>query len=576
MVDIVELVSGVVPLKKAGANYKGLCPFHNEKTPSFVVSPQKQIFNCFGCGAKGDVIEFVKRYYSLSFPEAIEKLAKDNGIQIENPDSRSQGRKDEMYEINRIAARFFYDSISKGENPGYSYLLKRGIEPATIKKFGIGYADGQWDSLIKHFEEKGIKKEKLLEAGLVTLSNEKYFDKFRDRVMFPIINTGGKVVGFGGRVVDKGEPKYLNSPETPVFYKKNQIYGLNITRTDVGKAGFIILVEGYMDVIALYQKGIKNVGASLGTALTENQAKLIRRYVNEAVLSYDQDTAGIMAAVRGLPVLYKEGLKAKALILPEGKDPDDFIREKGKENFMELLKEAMPYPLYMLSIIEKDSDLTSLEGRLDFLKKAAGFLRGLSEIEREGYLTGLSIKTGIAEGAIRREMEEGAEKTGLKPSILVKQERLQDIKDRSISSLEKTFIRLLITREDYLSKVMPYEEVFESYMGISIYEKIKEHITLEKVIDIKKLTDSFDEDQLMVVNDIRDNIVVAGREAQVLEECILTFEAERKSKREKAILEILDLLQESFDEDEDRSEREKALMEELMSIQKERSRRGGI
>ena len=303
-VNIVDVVGRSVPLKRAGSNYKGCCPFHNEKTPSFVVSEQKQIFTCFGCGATGDVIEYVKRYYNLDFSEAVEKIAAEEGITVER-NARSDNR-DIYYKVNKLAANFFYRSFTEKANKGYAYMKRREIAPAILKKFGIGYADEQWDSLYQYLLSQGVDKKIMVELGLVSESKGKYYDKFRNRVIFPIINTSGKVIGFGGRAIDPGDnPKYLNSPESRIFQKKNNLYGLNISRQSVGKENFIILVEGYMDVIALYQSGVENVAASLGTALTENQAKLIKRYTKDVVLSYDADNAGRAAALRGLEILTK-------------------------------------------------------------------------------------------------------------------------------------------------------------------------------------------------------------------------------------------------------------------------------
>lgn len=269
--NIVDVIGRVVPLKKAGSNYKGLCPFHQEKTPSFIVSETRQRFTCFGCGETGDVIAFVEKYYNLDFRGAVEMLAKEYGIDI--TESFGGGKKKaELYEINRQAARFFFRAMREKANPAYTYMKNRGISEETMNKFGLGYADGQWQSLLDHLTAQGADKHQLMELGLISHSGDRYFDKFRDRVIFPILNTSGKVIGFGGRIIGEGNPKYLNSPETPVFQKKNNLYGLNLTRQEVSKEDRIILVEGYMDVIALYQAGIRNVAASLGTALTENQA----------------------------------------------------------------------------------------------------------------------------------------------------------------------------------------------------------------------------------------------------------------------------------------------------------------
>ncbi len=363
--NVVDVVGRVMPLKRAGSNYKGVCPFHNEKTPSFVVSEQKQIFTCFGCGATGDSIEFVKRYYNLDFNEAIEKLAAEYGITVKRNNFGEDREK--YYEINKLAARFFFRAFSEDENAGYRYMKNRGLDDATLRKFGIGFADEKWDSLYSYFKEQGVDEKVLLELGLISESKGKYYDKFRNRVMFPIINTSGKVIGFGGRAIGDDTPKYLNSPENKVFQKKNNLYALNTTKQDIGKDGFAIMVEGYMDAISLYQGGVRNVIASLGTALTENQTKLIKRYTKNVVLSYDADSAGQNAAMRGSEILSKEGCRVRVLHVTEGKDPDEFIKKNGREAFLRLIDGALPYIDYKLNYVKKDMDLNTDEGKIDYI-----------------------------------------------------------------------------------------------------------------------------------------------------------------------------------------------------------------
>ena len=324
-IDIVDVIGRSVELKRAGANYKGLCPFHNEKTPSFIVSPQKQIFTCFGgCGASGDVVTFVKRYYNLDFNEAVEKLADEYGIEIQKNSHKDDREK--YYEVNREAARLFYRNLTEKKNPGYTYMQRRGIQDSTIKKFGLGYAEDSWNNLYDDFKKKGTDEKILIELGLISKKGDRCYDKFRNRVIFPIINTAGKVIGFGGRALDnEAMPKYLNSPENKVFQKKNNLYALNSTRQDIGKEGSAIIVEGYMDAISLYQNGVRNVAASLGTALTENQAKLINRYTKNVILSYDADAAGQKAALRGIEVLRGENCKVKAIREAESYDGPSLI-----------------------------------------------------------------------------------------------------------------------------------------------------------------------------------------------------------------------------------------------------------
>ncbi|HPZ59821.1 MAG TPA: DNA primase, partial [Bacillota bacterium] len=373
--NIVDVIGRVVSLKKTGSNHKGLCPFHNEKTPSFVVSEDKQIFTCFGCGVTGDVIEFTQRYNNLDFRGAIEKLAGEYGIDLGSNVFPGESQKTQLYEINREAATYFYRCFTERANRGAAYMQSRGLEPGVLRKFGIGYADDGWQSLYDFLKSKGYEDKELLNLGLVAKSKDRIYDKFRDRVMFPIINTRGKVVGFGGRAIGDGMPKYLNSQESLIFQKKNNLFGLNLTRQDINREDCAILVEGYMDVITLYQHGVRNVSASLGTALTENQAAMLKRYTKNIVLAYDGDEAGQSAALRGMDILYAAGGNVKVLQLPDGKDPDEFIRKNGREAFLERIEQALPFMDFKLQHIKKQVDLNTTEGSVTFLKEAARALR---------------------------------------------------------------------------------------------------------------------------------------------------------------------------------------------------------
>ena len=409
-IDIVDVIGRSVELKRAGANYKGLCPFHNEKTPSFIVSPQKQIFTCFGgCGASGDVVSFVEKYYNLDFNEAVQKLADEYGITLQRISYNDDREK--YYQINREAARFFYRNLTEKKNPGYTYMQKRGIHDSIIKKFGLGYAEDSWNSLYEHFKSKGIDEKILVELGLLSKKGDRYYDKFRNRVIFPIINTAGKVIGFGGRAINNEDmPKYLNSPENRVFQKKNNLYALNITRQDIGKSGSALIVEGYMDVISLYQNGVKNVAASLGTALTENQAKLINRYTKNVILSYDADSAGRKAALRGIEVLRGENCKVKVLHVTDGKDPDEYIKKNSREAFLELTENALPYIDYKIEAAKTDLDLDTEDGKIDYMKKISYILSDLSPVECDIYIKKISRETGISESAIKLEIRGNTKK----------------------------------------------------------------------------------------------------------------------------------------------------------------------
>ena len=331
--DIVDVISERVRLRKAGRNFTGLCPFHNEKTPSFSVSQEKQIYKCFGCGEAGNVISFVMKDKNLPFVEAVKYLANRANIPLEmhnGEKSKSAKKKDLLYRVNVEAAKFFFSNLMNNQN-AKEYFLNRGIKEETIKKFGLGFANDSWNSLMFYLRKKGINDVLLEEAGLISVNKEKgrKYDRFRNRVMFPVFDYQGKVIGFGGRVLDDSKPKYLNSPETLVFQKGTNLYGLNFALKHNMSERYFVIVEGYMDLISLHQYGITNVVASLGTALTINQARLLKRYADKVIISYDADMAGQMATLRGLEILRTAGFDVRVLNIPQGKDPDEYVRSNG-------------------------------------------------------------------------------------------------------------------------------------------------------------------------------------------------------------------------------------------------------
>lgn len=558
--NIVDVIGQVVPLKRAGSNFKGRCPFHNEKTPSFVVSESKQIFTCFGCGATGDVFAFVQKYYQLDFMQAVEKLAKEYGIEVDRS-FRKDEHKDEAYNINREAAKFFFKAFREKANPGYTYMINRGISHETLNKFGIGYADESWDSLYKHLTGMGFDKEKLLELGLISESKGKYYDKFRNRVMFPIMNTNGKVIGFGGRIIGDGNPKYLNSQESRVFLKKNNLYGLNITRQDIGKENQAILVEGYMDVISLYQSGIRNVSASLGTALTENQAKLLKRYTQNIVLSYDADQAGINAALRGIDILHKENCKVKVLHVTDGKDPDEFVKKNGKLAFSKLVEDALPYADYKFSILRKNIDISKTEGRVEFLKNAAAVLRELSPVEADVYIKKLAKETKISEGAIR--LEVNGNNIEQKPPERKNVEIHEKEKANDVSMLEKNIIKLVLHNPLYFEEMITYKDfVFNSASGHKIFSSIGAVYSAGEDIDINKVADQLESPDSGILTDIVDNIQISD-EKQLFRDCIDTIKSKELVRKEKEIIMRL-----SMADEEENFDIIRELTEELMNIQK--------
>ena len=409
--DIVEVISQYVPLKQKGNSYFGLCPFHNEKTASFSVNSEKQFYYCFGCGAAGNVFSFLMEMENIDFPEAMKKLAERAHITLPEPERSAQviaaeQTKQRLFDIHTTAGRFFYDCLqeSQGEE-ARAYLAKRQMDPRMARKFGIGYSPDSYDALFKHLKGKGFSVSDILKSGLVLENKDGkgYHDRFRGRLMFPIFDVQGRVVGFGGRILAKGEPKYLNSPETILFSKSRNLYGLNFAKA--AKKRELILVEGYMDMLSIYQAGFHNVVASLGTAFNQEHARTLKRFADDVILLYDSDEAGTNAALRAIPVLVKNGFRVKVTQVPDGKDPDEFIKAKGAAEFSKLLINAVHYISFEIACIQRKYNLKNPEHRVRFATEAAEILAKLdSEIERNVYLGEVSRVTGVEEEAIRSEI----------------------------------------------------------------------------------------------------------------------------------------------------------------------------
>ncbi|WP_026884902.1 DNA primase [Clostridium akagii] len=400
--DIVDVISEKVRLKRSGRNYTGLCPFHNEKSPSFSVSRDKQIYKCFGCGEAGNVITFVMKIRNLSFVDSVRILAERVHMDLdflESGNSKKNNANERLIKLNVDAARFFFANL-KNDKRSNEYFLGRGISDNTIRKFGLGYALDDWHGIMNFLRKKGYSEADLLTNGLI-IKNDKgnKYDRFRNRIIFPVFDYRGKVIGFGGRVLDDSKPKYLNSPESPLFKKGVNLYGLNFALKNDNQRTFII-VEGYMDCITLHQYGITNVVASLGTALTMSQAKLLKKYADDIIISYDADVAGQKATLRGLKILKDTGLQVKVLKVPEGKDPDEFVRNNGKEAYEELIKNAMPLIDYRIQSVAEGLDLENTEQKMKYVKLVSDILVDLDPIEKDIYIKKVSETTGIKEQAI--------------------------------------------------------------------------------------------------------------------------------------------------------------------------------
>ncbi|KEI97374.1 DNA primase [Clostridium botulinum A2B7 92] len=393
--DIVDVISGDIKLKNSGRNYFGLCPFHHEKTPSFSVSQDKQIYKCFGCGEAGNVVTYVMKTKNVAFPEAIKILAERVNIDIEEDKKENTNNpKDKIYKINVDAARYFFNNLIINKN-AINYFLNRGVTKSIIKRFGLGYSKDSWDGLLRHLKTKGYTELDMLSAGLIIKGkNGSYYDRFRNRVMFPVFDYRGKVIGFGGRVLNNAKPKYLNSPETMVFKKGINLYGLNYAVKE-NKDRVLIIVEGYMDCITLHQYGIKNSVASLGTALTTNQARLLKRYADKVIISYDSDTAGQLATQRGLEILKDVGLGVEILTVPDGKDPDQFVKAHGKESYLKLVKEALPLIEYKIKISKQDLNIGDKRQAIQYIDRYIKIIENLDPVEKDMYIRRLSEETNI-------------------------------------------------------------------------------------------------------------------------------------------------------------------------------------
>ena len=409
-VDIESVISSSISLKRRGKNLVGLCPFHNEKTPSFTVYPESNSFYCFGCGAGGDVISFVRRMENLDYIEAVKAVAQMAGVSMpeDGYDDTLSKQRLRLLNANREAARFYHECLMKPENrSALDYFLKRGLDMSIIRRFGLGYAPNDWCELINHLKSKGFTEQELVHANLARRSDKNgranYYDNFRNRVMFPIIDLRGNVIAFGGRVMDDSKPKYINTSDTLVYKKSNGVFGLNLAKN--ANDNKLILVEGYMDVIALHQAGFTNAIACLGTAFTNEQANLLSRYADEVIICYDNDGAGRTATARALGVLNRTGLKLRVVQMTGGKDADEIIRTHGRERFADLLKSAASTTEYKLLEARARCDLSTDDGKVEFLMAAAEILAGCSIVERDIYSTRLSNELGVGVDSIKAQIK---------------------------------------------------------------------------------------------------------------------------------------------------------------------------
>ena len=505
--DIVDVISQYVNLQKKGTQYFGLCPFHNEKTGSFSVSPQKQMYYCFGCGAGGNVFSFLMAYENMTFKEAVEELAPKCGVTLPQREMTYQekqraDRRSILFEINKEAAAFYYKMLrSKEGEQAMAYFTKRELTADTLHKFGLGCTNKYSDSLYKYLRSKGYEDNILKDCGLITIDEKRGgHDKFWNRAMFPIFDANGKVVAFGGRVMGDGEPKYLNSPETEIFNKSRTLFGLYFARKT--RREQFILCEGYMDVISLHQAGFDNAVASLGTALTEGHAGMLKRYVKDVYLSYDSDGAGQKAALRAIPILKIAGISCRFINMSAYKDPDEFIKALGAEEYEKRIQNAENSFMYQVRMTEKNYDLTDPEKKSDFQKKVAEMIvmEFPTQLERENYTESVAARFNIPRDALSKYIVELGQSGIVSKTNSQNRDNLrksaQKPKDDGMKMSQRLLLTWLVEQSDIYPKIKDYVEPedFEEGVYKKVATEVFGYLKEEKPVDTARIVDLFMED----------------------------------------------------------------------------------
>ena len=544
--DIVDVVSAYVRLtKRSGANLFGLCPFHSEKTPSFSVSPDKQIYHCFGCGKGGSVINFIMEIENLSFPDAVEFLARRAGMEVPDDGDRAQrDRRGRLLALNKEAARFFYGALTAPEGrPAQEYIQKRQIDPAVARRFGLGFAPDSFYALTDAMHAKGYQDFELIDAGLANANKNGrgVHDVFRNRLMFPVIDVRGSVIGFSGRILGDGEPKYLNSRETPVFSKSRNLFALNLAKKS--KNGYILLTEGNIDVVSLHQAGFDSAVASLGTSLTPEQARLISRYSGEVVIAYDNDTAGQKAAQRAIGILEQLELKVKVLKMTGAKDPDEFIKAKGRDAFANLLQASENHVEYRLAAIADKHDLQSDEGKVAFLKEASELIAELpSPVEREVYAMRVAEKCAVSKEVVtgeaarvrarrRRRAEQQQSRSAvreLRGAVQPKDRALQYENTRSALA-EEGVVRLMYLDPALLDGATLSPEEFSSPMLGRLFGILQEKAASGAPLSIAALSGSFTPEEVDHITALLQKPEVLSNGKKALSDYIDIIRSERET-----------------------------------------------
>jgi len=554
--DIVDIISSYVKLKKTGSNYMGLCPFHSEKSPSFSVSGSKQMYHCFGCGVGGNVFTFVMEYENYSFVEAVQYLADRSGVQLPKvemtPEAKRQADiRNRILEVNKEAAKYYvYQLHTRQGQKALDYLKGRELSDDTILKFGLGFSNKYSDDLYQYMKKKGFDDSLLKETGLFTMDEKRGVnDKFWNRVIFPIMDMNSKVIGFGGRVMGDGKPKYLNSPETKAFDKSRNLYGLHLARQ--ARSRSMILCEGYMDVIAMHQAGFSNAVASLGTAFTGLQANLLKRFADEVLLLYDSDEAGIKAALRAIPILKEAGLPAKVVRLKPYKDPDEFIKAQGKEAFQKRLDEAMNNFYFEIEVLEQNFDLQDPEGKTKFFNEIAKKLLQFTEkLERNNYIEAIARKYRIAYADLEKLVNHYGAQMVMVPDMekRVQREQRNQKKEDGLREAQKIFLTWLIEEQELFYKLSEFlsekdfmEEPYHT-VAAALFEQFraKEQVNPAKIINQFESKEEQSEVASMFNRDLSEELTKQEKE-RALNETVLRIKSHSLEYRKSHATDISEL-----------------------------------
>jgi len=571
-IDIVELISGYIPLKKAGRNYKANCPFHHEKTPSFMVSPDRQIYHCFGCGESGNAFKFVMRYERLEFPQAVEVLAQKTGVTL--PETRISSNKNtgitiSLYNLNELTAKFYEQTLNSPEGgQARAYLLKRGVDKETSSFFRLGYASSKWEGLITHLRSKGVNLSLMEKAGLVVpRENQGYYDRFRNRLIFPILDIKSRPLGFGGRILEGNTDlaKYVNSPETPIYTKGRHLYGLNFSKDSIREADYAVIVEGYLDFIIPFRAGIRNIVASQGTALTVEQIRLLKRYAQKAIIVYDSDSAGKAATLRSLDMFIDEDMEVGVVTLPQGYDPDLYVRKNGSQKMTDLLNGAANFFDYKLKVLKEQYNSREIEGKnkisREMLQSIARFKNAILKSE---YIKKLSEELKVNEDALMQELSKiSCPATGER----IYQQSQKNQATNIINPTESLLIKLMLEEQNVISRIRDNLEPgdFLDERASRIVSVLFDLIERGKSIEPNQLVNYLEDDitKCICESAFKTEIIKEERD-RIIEDCIQRLKNRKLLLKRQYLQEEIKRAEELGDE-----ERLRALQQEFFhSIKK--------